>query len=340
MLAYAQIQEEVRLYANSLGCCGLGFTSLQSSPYAEYLHHWFETQQYGEMTYLARQPEMRMDPQKRFPWVKSVLMIAFPYGEEAVSTSDSSPLVARYARSQDYHSLLEQKLKKIRQFLDRYFPQAQFRAYVDTGPIMERELAQNAGLGFIGKNTLLIHRHQGSYFFLATLLTDISFQVDRPIDTSHCGTCTRCLDVCPTQALTPYQMDARKCISYLTIEKKGDLTPTEMEGLENQYFGCDLCQEVCPFNRRPFPFSSELKTPHPLASLTWEQILLLDEKTFEFLKPKSPLRRSKQAGLLRNAIVVLANLKEVRYFKDVVSHSRSLLPGVASAVDYFKKKFS
>lgn len=329
-------QTELRHYANTLGFCGLGFTSFTTSPYASYIRQWFETRQHGEMNYLERHAETRIHPEQRFPWVRSVIMLAFPYGN--VPSSPQNPLIARYARSQDYHHLLEQKLKKIEHFLRQSFPESQFCTYVDTGPLLERELGQTAGLGFIGKNTLLIHRYHGSYFFLATLLTDIPFPSDLPIDTSHCGTCTRCIDVCPTKALTPYQMNASKCISYLTIEKKGDLSFSEMQGLENQFFGCDLCQEVCPFNRKPFSFGSELQEPHPLAQLSWEQILELDEQTFGILKPKSPLRRAKRAGLLRNAIAVLANLKESRFWQKIFQHQTSSLPGVAQAVQYFQQQ--
>lgn len=334
-------QETLRQKAQTLGFCGVGFTPLKSSLYEDYVRQWAEQKMYGEMTYLARSLEDRLHPQKRFPWAQSAILLAFPYGN--VTRLESEPRIARYARSEDYHHLLERKLKQIQSFLQESFSHLQSQIYVDTGPLFERELAQSAGLGFIGKNTLLLHRHHGSYFLLATFLTNIPFQPDRPVDTSHCGTCRRCIDICPTQALTEYQMDARRCISYLTIEKRGELTWEEMEGNGPHYFGCDLCQEVCPFNRRPFPFSEELKETHPLAQMSWTEILNLEEDTFEQKKPKSPLRRTKRAGLLRNAIVALTNKKLFQYFADVLKHRNSTLPGVANAVDYFirrKNEFS
>ena len=274
---------------------------------------WLAAGRHGEMGYLARDPERRTHPTTAWPETGSILVVGLNYRTWEPDPADAvDPLlgqVARYALGDDYHEILAGKLKTLLVWMQaRFGPEVQGRAYVDTGPLLERDLAARAGLGWFGKNTCILHRDQGSYFFLGALLLNLPLPPDAPT-TAHCGTCTRCLHVCPTGAfLAPYVLDARRCISYLTIELRGPL-PRELRPLVgNWIFGCDLCQEVCPWNRKSasgtepaFQPRAALQTPEliPLLDMTQEQF----SATFR----NSPVKRTKRRGLLRNVCVALGN---------------------------------
>ena len=224
--------------------------------------------------------------------------------------------IARYAWGEDYHEVLEKKLKGLREKIEDKIQNASFKFYVDTGPVMERVFAKNSGIGWIGKNTCVINKKIGSWIFLGAILTNLKLKPDQPaID--HCGSCTACLDACPTQALTqPYQLDARKCISYLTIEHRGEIPKNLSEKMGNHIFGCDICQNVCPWNRKS-PKTEELAFQpredffNPHLEKFFDRVVKEYPKGFQ----RSPLKRAKREGLLRNIAIAMGNSKNESYIK-------------------------
>jgi epoxyqueuosine reductase len=272
---------------------------------------WLDAGFAGQMQYLAQRREAYASPESILEGCSTLLMLGFPYRtEEPQSAPPGSGRVARYAWGEpDYHEHVFDQLKALVRWLQERQPQARVRGVVDTAPLLEREFAEAAGLGWVGKNTLLLNRRWGSYFFLAALLTDLPLAVDPPQEKGYCGTCRACLDACPTGAFPqPYVLDARRCISYLTIEHRGDIEPELAAQLGDWMFGCDICQEVCPWNRRAE--ASVQAIPDPLSSLApadLVDLLQLDEQAFRARYRKTPLWRAKRRGVLRNACLVLGN---------------------------------
>ncbi|HUG40518.1 MAG TPA: tRNA epoxyqueuosine(34) reductase QueG [Longimicrobiales bacterium] len=253
------ISERIRAEALRLGFQRVGFTPLRTSDHAVFYRAWLERGLHGSMDYLARPDSAaaRMDPAVRWPALRSAVVVAESY---ATSTSTSGGggvgVIARYARGRDYHRVLKKKLMALLRFVEaetgRALPLA--RAYVDTGPVLERELARRAGIGWFGRNTMLIDPQAGSYFFLGSLLVPLELEYDEPFEADRCGTCTACVDTCPTGALLGRDangapvMDATRCISYLTIENRGEIPRALRPAIGNRIYGCDICQEVCPWN--------------------------------------------------------------------------------------------
>jgi epoxyqueuosine reductase len=291
---------------------------------------WLGQDRAGSMAWLARANEMGELLRKRvetpFPWARSVVVCWAPYHANAPRSTDPAPpgagWIARYAWSSridpqrgrqpsDYHKVLLKRLRAVEARLRSVCGAMEARAFVDTGPVVERSLAVAAGLGWTGKNTCLIHPRLGSYGFLAVLLT--SLQLDQRPPTApvpdRCGSCTRCIQACPTGALiAPYQMDAARCIAYLTIEHRGPISATLMEGMGRQVFGCDICQDVCPWNRKaPIALDAELQVRPELVNPALEAWAALDEEAFERLCNGSPLRRTGFMGLRRNLAVAMGN---------------------------------
>ena len=324
-------------YALATGC---GFTNagLVSLPHpgesrdASRFTSWIEAGRAGSMRFLERVGEnselVRARVAVPFPWARSAIVCFANYKtSQPLSTETQDPLrawIARYAwssrvdergerRPSDYHKVLLKRLKSLDAKLRERFGEFESRAYVDTGPVVERSLAVAAGLGWTGKNTCLIHPRLGSFGFLCVLLTSLEFAAEPKtpqIVADHCGTCTRCLDACPTGALTaPYQMDATRCISYLTIEHKGPIAPELMSGMGRQVFGCDICQDVCPWNRKaPISIDPELQPREELVNPSLEWLASLDEKEWESLFNGSPVRRAGFQGFKRNLAVAIGNV--------------------------------
>jgi epoxyqueuosine reductase len=291
---------------------------------------WLERGYAGQMTYLERREEAYTHPRHVLDGVRSIVMLGINYNtraparrekgrreeastdrERAAGEMTQAPAqIARYALGNaDYHDVLREKLLHLAAFFQRESPGAKARGIVDTAPLLERDFARLAGLGWFGKNTMLINKRLGSWFFLAALLTDIELEYDEPYTASHCGTCTRCLDACPTQAFVePYVLDARRCISYLTIEHRGPIPEELHTGMGNWLFGCDICQEVCPWNRKA-PVSPEPAfQPQPaLQSVDAGQLPTLTEAEFRKLFGHTALARPGREGLVRNAAIVAAN---------------------------------
>jgi epoxyqueuosine reductase len=297
--------------AYGLGFDLVGITSLGPMETASAFDAWIANGYAGEMDYLSRGAEKRHDSRLPFPGARSAIVVGLDYG----GREPSGP-VARYARGDDYHEIMTDRLKELHSWLrvelGRPVPG---KAYVDTGPLLERELAQRAGLGWLGKNTNLVSPRLGSFFFIGSLLVDLDLAPDVPFQADRCGSCTRCLDACPTNAFVEARiLDATKCISYLTIELKGDIPDRQRQGLGSNIYGCDICQDVCPYNVK---FARELREPafaarEPIrdkdAATLARELVAIDDEGFRSSFRKSPMKRAKRSGLARNAAVVLENL--------------------------------
>jgi epoxyqueuosine reductase len=294
---------------------GLGFDLVGACPAAppprlEQFRLWLEAGYAGEMRYLADRAEAYEHPRHVLDGVRSILMLATCYQTQspAIPTAGQGR-VSRYAWGEDYHDLIHERLGQLIDVHRRLAPQASVRGVVDTAPLLEREFAQLAGLGWIGKNTLLLNKRLGSWFFLAALLSSEELVYDEPLVGGHCGTCRACLDACPTGALVaPYQLDARRCISYLTIELK-DQIPAELRVAQGDWiFGCDICQEVCPWNRRAPKTEREAFEPRAGSNpIDLVELFSLDDDAFRRHFRHTPLWRPRRRGLLRNAAIALGN---------------------------------
>ena len=297
--------------ALELGFDDCRFTTAQAPPHAGTLEVWLAAGQHGEMGWLARNVEKRLDPQRVLPGARTIITLATSYAAPTTTETGTagSGIVARYARHSDYHDVLGKGLKALNEFLIQ-LGGADTRAlwYVDSGPLLERDLAQRAGLGFAGKHTNLISRRLGNWFFLSEIITTLELPPDPP-EHNHCGTCTRCLAACPTQAITaPFQLDARRCISYLTIELKGSIPVELRPAIGNRIYGCDDCLAVCPWNR--FAKTGRLMQAHARPDLDQPdllELLRLDDPGFKARFAGTPILRTKRRGLLRNVCVALGN---------------------------------
>lgn len=277
------------------------------------IHHfrqWIDAGYAGEMHYLANRRDAYEHPRHVLNGARSVVMLAMPYRTAEPRPADvGDGRVSRYAWGTDYHDLIHDRLRQLAGFVTCLAPRAAVRGVVDTAPLLEREFAQLAGLGWIGKNTLLLNTRLGSWFFLAALLTDLELEYDAPHETDHCGTCRACLDACPTQAfVAPYLLDSRRCISYLTIELRGAVPDELRPGFNEWVFGCDVCQEVCPWNHRsPTADEPALQPAADANPLSLARLFELDDESFRHRFRHTPLWRPKRRGLLRNAALILGS---------------------------------
>jgi epoxyqueuosine reductase len=317
MIAPAETSIERRLKAQAfgLGFDLAGIARLGPVETASAFDEWIARGYAGDMHYLPRWAEKRRDTRLPFPGTASAIVVAMNYG----GTSPAGP-VARYARGDDYHDVMLEKLGALQEWLATELGRpVHGKAYVDTGPLLERDLARRAGLGWFGKNTNLINPEIGSFFFLGALLVELELEPDDPFQADRCGTCTRCLEACPTQAFAaPRVLDATRCISYLTIELKGEIPEALREPMGGLLYGCDICQDVCPWN---VSFAQELREQAlaPRAALSApdarplaREVLSMDDDTFRVAFKGSPMKRTKRRGLARNAAVVLGNVGDAR----------------------------
>lgn len=309
----------VRDEARNIGFDLIGISSASASVGFDHLQNWLEQNYEGEMQYMRRREAAYEHPDGVMPGTKSVIVVALNYHASNTSVGSNDDLtrlsavgkVASYANgTADYHDVIRRKLKQLAKVLHEAVPGCRTRSVVDTAPLLERDFANIAGLGWFGKNTMLINKHAGSWLFLGALLTDIELEPDVPHDTSHCGTCTRCLEACPTDAFAaPYVLDSRKCISYLTIELRDQPIPTELrEGMQDWVFGCDICQDVCPWNRKAAITSvPEFQPADDLSPLDLKWLLSLNNDEFRTRFRKTPFDRPGRTGLLRNAAIAAGN---------------------------------
>lgn len=302
----------LKTYAKSLGFtdCKICDAKTLKSHDKNY-QNWIEKNFHGEMDYLKTHSPLKTHPKKLLPKAKSIIFVTLNYYQERKPTQKNGQ-VARYARGRDYHKVFRTKLKKLETYLKRIDPTTQTKFFADSGPLLERQYAEQAGIGFIGKNCNVITLNSGSWILLGEIITSTHLNPDDPADESHgvCGTCTRCIDICPTGALqSDYSIDARKCISYLTIENKGPIPEELRPQIKDWIFGCDLCQEVCPHNFRAKQ-TTEPDFIKPIAGDELDLKEILEIKTDQEFTQKfqgSPLMRAKRIGLIRNACVVAAN---------------------------------
>jgi len=269
---------------------------------ARRLEVWLNQGKHGKMGYMANHFDKRTDPRKLVDGAKSVISLTYNYHSEAVQSDADAPKISQYAYGRDYHWVIKDKLKSLLAYIREEVGEVNGRCFVDSAPVLERDWARRSGVGWVGKHTLLLHPKAGSYFFLAELIIDLELVTDDPIR-DYCGTCTRCIDACPTEAISPqgYVMDGSKCISYLTIELK-DAIPDEFKGkMEGWVFGCDICQQVCPWNRFATQHTEPKFEPHAdlldMSKQDWEEIT---EEVFRKVFKKSAVKRTKYAGLKRN----------------------------------------
>jgi epoxyqueuosine reductase len=342
-------EERIKSEARNLGFHLVGIARATEADGFGRLREWLDHGYAGEMAYMSRYADERRHPASVLPEVRSVVMVGMDYGESRSSSplsrasgrgdggegavnspspppplpqsrergENSNPLagkIARYAAGSDYHDVVRDRLNRLLRWFQTEFPGVQGRGVVDTAPLLERDFARRAGLGWIGKNTMLINKRRGSYFFLGALLLDLDLSPDEPHKADHCGTCTSCLDACPTSAFAgPGWLDARKCISYLTIELRSPVPNELRPGVGDWLFGCDVCQEVCPWNRKD---ESEPET------VDVTELLSLTEEEFRDRYRDTAMFRTKRRGLLRNAAIVLGNTGDA-----------SALPALRRALD-------
>jgi epoxyqueuosine reductase len=281
--------------AREAGVAHIGASELHDA-HAELFAQWIERGHHGSMAYLSKNAAVRSDPRARFPWAKSVIAILVPYaGERPQAPAGAlSHHVARYALGDDYHDVLDRILRAI----EAAVPGRSWR-YVDTGPLSDRTYAAQAGLGWIGKNGMLIHEHDGSYFFIGTLVTELENDLVSATVADRCGSCTSCIDACPTNAILPDRtLDSNRCISHATIEHRGPL-PDELT-LAHNAFGCDICQEVCPWNRAPLDPHPAFEPRQSYRATPVTDLLRYEQSQFSALFTKSAIKRARLAGMVRN----------------------------------------
>ena len=288
--------------ANNLGFLSCGISkAVFLEEEATKLENWLNDGKHGKMKYMENHFDMRLDPRKLVPDAKSVISLSYNYYNDNLQKDKDAPKISKYAYGNDYHKVIKEKLKILFKELQKEFGDINGRVFIDSAPIMEKAWAAKSGLGWIGKNTNLISQKVGSFYFLAEIIVDLEFEYDTPV-TDHCGSCTACIDSCPTGALVkPYEIDASKCISYLTIELKDEI-PSEFNGkMDNWAFGCDVCQDVCPWNRFSRKHNEPLFNPNQemmkMGKKEWEE---LTEETFEVIFKNSAVKRTKYKGLKRN----------------------------------------
>lgn len=309
--------------AQSAGFELCGIAPASDFPELQKLSEWIENGHAGEMKYMEARDEAgnlkRSSVRTTFPWVRSVVVCAINYNTANPRSIEShnagSGWISRYAWGQeDYHSIVLRKLRAVEAEIikliadEKDHPSLQTRCYVDTGPVSERVLAKYAGIGWIGKNTCLIHPKIGSWIFLGVILTSLDLEPGTPLP-DRCGTCTRCIDACPTDAFVgPYQLDANRCISYLTIEKRGEIPESLREGIGRNIFGCDICQDVCPWNRKaPVTSAQEFQPREGLVNPDLKSLVQLTEEEFREKFRGSPLKRAKWNGIRRNVLIAIGN---------------------------------
>lgn len=343
------MKEAVRQRAQQLGFDDCRFTTADPPDHAAQFQNWLAEKQHGEMGYLERNAYKRVNPQEVLSGAKTIILLAASYETCCVlRVASSRPpeitshgtrlvapksdeggntqhgLIARYARFKDYHDILGERLKQLAQFINEAAGEdIRSLCYVDTGPLLERDLAQRAGLGFVGKHTNLISRKLGNWIFIAEIITTLEIEPDTP-EKNHCGSCTRCISACPTNAITaPFQLDARRCISYLTIELKGPIPVELRPAIGNRIYGCDDCLAVCPWNK--FAREGSIMKEHARSDLNTPELLellALDDVAFKSRFAGTPVLRTKRRGLLRNVCVALGNTAD-----------KSALPALRKAVE-------
>ncbi|MCP5129087.1 MAG: tRNA epoxyqueuosine(34) reductase QueG [Pseudomonadales bacterium] len=310
----ATIAEQIRQWAAELGFQQLGIADIELAEHEAYLQKWLDAGYHGSMDYMERHGAMRSRPEELVPGTCRVISVRLDYLANdtrplEVLASPDKAYISRYALGRDYHKLMRKRLAALAARIQALAGGGSYRAFVDSAPVLERALAERAGMGWIAKNTMLINPDAGSWFFLGEIYTDLPLPADIPRESKHCGTCTACLEICPTNAFTgPFQLDARKCISYLTIEHKGSIDPALRPLMGNRVFGCDDCQLACPWNKfAQVTAEDDFKPRHGLEGAELAELFLWDEETYLEKTQGSAIRRIGHERWLRNLAVALGN---------------------------------
>jgi epoxyqueuosine reductase len=307
----SRLEELIKAQAYGLGFDLAGVAELGPAETQRAFDDWLDRGYAGEMAYMGRTAKKRRDSRLPYDGVTRAIVVAMSYG----GREPSGP-VARYARGDDYHDVMLERLGQLHRWIESQMGRAvRGKSYVDTGPLLERDLARRAGLGWFGKNTMLINPRAGSFFFLGALLVDLELEGDAPFESDHCGTCRRCIDACPTGAFVePHVLDATRCIAYLTIELKGDIPEEWHAAIGERLYGCDVCQEVCPWNEKfALPLREDSFRPRPAiagkdATTLAHDLIAMSDEEFHVAFKGSPMKRAKLRGLKRNSAVVLGNV--------------------------------
>ena len=304
----------IRSLAEQQGFDLCGIAPAEPSAHETTFRRWIDDGKHGQMHYLAENVDKRLDPRRLLPGARSIVMVADrlpePAPEDRNVEEEAPGRIARYAQVSDYHKVIKKRLFALADALREAHPNEQFKVCVDTAPLLEREHAMRAGLGWTGKHTLLINPRFGSHLMLGAIVTTLGLEPDRP-ETDHCGTCTRCIEACPTDCIEPYALDATRCISYLTIEHRGRIDPAFFEPIGDWLYGCDICQDVCPFvesarRRRPVTEPAEYYRHRP-GVLSAKQVVDWSEQDRREVFVQSPMKRAKLEQMRRNALIVLGN---------------------------------
>lgn len=311
---FTKLAEQIKQYGISLGFQQVGICDLDLSEAESHLSDWLKNGYAADMEYMHKHGTKRTRPAELIPGTLTIISVRLDYMPPETKCHETlndkqAAYVSRYALGRDYHKVLKQKLKKLASWIQEQIGPIGYRAFVDSAPVMERAIAQKAGLGWIGKNTCLINRQHGSYFFLGELYTDIPLPVDTAISKNHCGRCSACLDICPTKAIVaPYQINAGRCISYLTIENTGSIPLEFRKAMGNRIYGCDDCQLCCPWNRFAKPTTEKDFMPrHNLADISLIECFLMSEQRYDEITRGSAMRRVPFDMWLRNVAVALGN---------------------------------
>ena len=295
--------QQIRQFAKNLGFDHIGIArAVKLEEDARRLETWLQKGMQGGMHYMENYFEQRVDPRVLVPGARSVITLLLNYFPEQ-KQNEKAPLISKYAYGKDYHEVIRNKLGALLNLIRENIGDIQGRGFVDSAPVLERTWAKRSGLGWIGKNGNLINKKAGSFFFIATLITDLELEYDDPFAKDYCGTCTKCIDACPTDAILPGNIvNGSKCISYFTIELKDELIPSEMKGKFNNWaFGCDICQDICPWNRFSTPTEEAAFRPIPeILNLSTEEWEKMSEEGFKRVFRDSPLKRTKYGGMMRN----------------------------------------
>lgn len=315
LIDFTEFTEQIKAWANALGFSQVGIADCNMDSADERLQAWLDKQYHGDMHYMENNRDLRKHPEKLLPGTLRIISVRMDYLPEnhnsvAVLHQKNKAYISRYALGRDYHKVLRKRLNQLAEKINDHLKSHNliYRAFTDSAPILERHLAAKAGIGWVGKNTMIMNQHAGSWFFLGELFINLPLPVDQPV-TAHCGSCTACIDVCPTKAIVaPYQLDARKCISYLTIEYKGSIDLALRPLMGNRIYGCDDCQLFCPWNKfAQFTTEKDFQPRHNLKDADLVDLFAWDEDTFLKKTEGSAMRRAGYQNWLRNIAVALGN---------------------------------